>query len=88
VHLHAQREPGDDELVNRAALKTLACGRQIRVWPLSEFDEGVRMAAIFRYELASKGVRPERSDPCYLAMQLYEERRGTEGMVFTVSPTH
>lgn len=49
VHLHAQREAGDEELVNHAAVKTLACGGQVRVLPPSEFDEGVRMAAIFRY---------------------------------------
>jgi len=49
VHLHAQREPEDEELVNRAAMKTLACGGQVCVLSSSEFDEGVRMAAIFRY---------------------------------------
>jgi hypothetical protein len=49
VHLHAQCEAGDEELVNRAVLKTLAGGGQVRVLPPSEFDEGVRMAAIFRY---------------------------------------
>jgi hypothetical protein len=49
VHLHAQCEAGDEELVNRAVLKTLSGGGQVRVLPPSEFDEGVRMAAIFRY---------------------------------------
>jgi hypothetical protein len=49
VHLHAQCEAGDEELVNRAALKTLARGGQVCVLRPSEFDEGVRMAAIFRY---------------------------------------
>ena len=49
VHLHAQCEAGDEDLVNRAALQTLARGGQVRVLPPSEFDEGVRMAAIFRY---------------------------------------
>lgn len=49
VHLHSQREPSDEDLVNRAALKTLACGAHVCVMPSSDFEEGVRMAAIFRY---------------------------------------
>jgi len=49
VHIHAQREQGDEELVNRAVTKTLACGGHVCVLSGAEFDEGARMAAVFRY---------------------------------------
>lgn len=49
VHIHAEQEQRDEELVNRAATKTLAGGGHVCVLPASEFDEGVCMAAVFRY---------------------------------------
>lgn len=49
VHVHAQAERGDEDLVNRAALKTLARGGHVCVLPVGEFEVGARMAAVFRY---------------------------------------
>lgn len=49
VHVHETREPGDDELLNLAAVLTLRHGGEVYVVPASELREGVEVAAVLRF---------------------------------------
>ncbi|MFZ0821282.1 MAG: hypothetical protein WAM91_14535 [Candidatus Acidiferrales bacterium] len=49
VHLHAQRELGDDELLNLAAVLTLRDGGHVFVPPKDILPEGASLAAIYRF---------------------------------------
>jgi hypothetical protein len=49
VHLHSQRETGDDELLNLAAVLTLRTGGQAIAVPKSLLPQGASLAAIFRF---------------------------------------
>jgi len=48
VHLHSQQEPGDDELLNLAAVLTLRHEGPVYVVPADELREGAPLAAVFR----------------------------------------
>jgi len=48
VHVHKQQEPGDDELLNLAAVLTLRHEGQVYVVPAEELREGAALAAVFR----------------------------------------
>jgi hypothetical protein len=48
VHLHAQQEPGDEELLNLAAVLTIRHEGQVYVVPPEELREGAPLAAVFR----------------------------------------
>ncbi len=48
VHLHSQQEPGDDELLNLAAVLTLRHEGPVYVVPPEELREGAPLAAVFR----------------------------------------
>jgi Bacterial archaeo-eukaryotic release factor family 3 len=49
VHVHDKRQPGDDELLNLAAVFTLRHGEPVYVVPASELREGAEVAAVFRF---------------------------------------
>jgi hypothetical protein len=49
VHVHAKREPGDDELLNLAAILTIRHGGVAHVIPSGQFREGSDVAAVFRF---------------------------------------
>jgi hypothetical protein len=49
VHVHDKPEPGDDELLNLAAILTIRHGGQVYVVPPGELPEGAGIAAVFRY---------------------------------------
>ncbi len=48
VHLHSGQEPGDDELLNLAAVLTLRHEGPVYVVPADELREGAPLAAVFR----------------------------------------
>jgi hypothetical protein len=48
VHLHSGQEPGDDELLNLAAVLTLRHEGPVYVVPPDELREGASLAAVFR----------------------------------------
>jgi len=48
VHVHKQPEPGDDELLNLAAVLTLRHEGQVYVVSAEELREGAALAAVFR----------------------------------------
>lgn len=48
VHLHSRQEPGDDELLNLAAILTLRHEGPVYVVPPEELREGAPLAAVFR----------------------------------------
>jgi Bacterial archaeo-eukaryotic release factor family 3 len=49
VHIHDKEEPGDDELLNLAAILTLRHGGEVRVVPSTELPQGAEVAAVFRF---------------------------------------
>lgn len=49
VHIHDAKEPGDDELLNLAAILTLRHGGEVHVVPADELREGAEVAAVFRF---------------------------------------
>jgi len=49
VHVHDKKEPGDDELVNLAAILVLRDGGEVHIVPSDEFREGAELAAVFRF---------------------------------------
>jgi len=48
VHVHQQAEPGDDELLNLAAVLTLRHEGRVYVVPAEQLREGASLAAVFR----------------------------------------
>jgi len=49
VHVHNKQEPGDDELLNLAAVLTIRRGGHVYVVPPNELPEGAEVAAVFRF---------------------------------------
>jgi len=49
VHLHANREPGDEDLLNLAAILTIRHGGHVHVVPSEQLPQGARIAATFRF---------------------------------------
>lgn len=49
VHIHAKPEPGDEELLNLAAVLTLRRGGKVWVVPANELRQGAEIAAVFRF---------------------------------------
>jgi hypothetical protein len=49
VHVHAQREPGDDELLNLAAVLTIRNGGRVFVVPPDKLPQGATVAAVLRF---------------------------------------
>ena len=49
VHIHDKKEPGDDELLNLAAIFTLRHGGEIHAVPADVLREGAEVAAVFRF---------------------------------------
>jgi hypothetical protein len=49
VHVHAQREAGDDELLNLAVVSTLRNGGKAFIAPKDFLPEGASLAAVFRF---------------------------------------
>jgi hypothetical protein len=49
AHLHAQKEPGDEDLPNLAAVLTLRTGGMVHVVSLERLPEGAEAAAVFRF---------------------------------------
>lgn len=49
VHVHEKREPGDDELLNLAAILTLRHGGRVYLVPANEPRAGAETAAVFRF---------------------------------------
>lgn len=56
VHVHAHQEPGDDDLLNLAAIHTIRHGGHVHVISPTQLREGAEVAAVFRYGLDSKGI--------------------------------
>jgi len=53
VHLHVKEEPGDDELLNLAAVLTIRHGGHVYVVPPEKLSEGADVAAVFRFGFES-----------------------------------
>jgi hypothetical protein len=49
VHVHSGNEPGDDELLNLAAVLTIRRGGHVYVLPANQLPEGAEAAAVFRF---------------------------------------
>jgi len=49
VHIHVGQEPGDEELLNLAAVLTLRNGGQAFTIPAGQLPQGVELAAVFRF---------------------------------------
>ncbi len=49
VHIHEKNEPGDDELLNLAAILTLRHGGRVHVVPANGLHQGAEVAAVFRF---------------------------------------
>jgi hypothetical protein len=49
VHLHHEREPGDEDLLNFAAIHTLLHGGEVYSVSPADLPEGARMGAVFRF---------------------------------------
>jgi len=49
VHVHNKQEPGDDELLNLAAVLTIRRGGHVYVVPPNELPEGAEVAAVLRF---------------------------------------
>jgi Bacterial archaeo-eukaryotic release factor family 3 len=49
VHIHKKKEPGDDELLNLAAVLTLRHGGEVYVVRADELREGAEVASAFRF---------------------------------------
>ncbi len=49
VHIHNKKEPGDDELLNLAAMLTLRHGGEVYVVRADELREGAEVATVFRF---------------------------------------
>ncbi|MGD0957713.1 MAG: hypothetical protein ABR953_12930 [Candidatus Acidiferrales bacterium] len=49
VHVHSGYEPGDDELLNLAAILTIRRGGHVYVVPPNELPEGAEVTAVFRF---------------------------------------
>ena len=56
VHVHAEQEPGDEELLNLAAILTIRHGGHVHVIPSGQLREGADVAAVFRFGLDSKTI--------------------------------
>ncbi|HEV3481845.1 MAG TPA: hypothetical protein VGR97_05885 [Candidatus Acidoferrales bacterium] len=57
VHVHAKEEPGDEDLLNLAAILTLRHGGLVHVVPREELREGADLAAVFRFGKGSQAAR-------------------------------
>jgi hypothetical protein len=49
VELHEEKESGDDDLLNRAAIQTMINGGTIYAVPLEEMPDQAALVAVFRY---------------------------------------
>ncbi len=49
VHIHDEKEPGDDELLNLTAILTLRHGGEVYVVRADELREGAEVATVFRF---------------------------------------
>lgn len=49
VRTHRQEQPGDEDLINAAAVETLRCGGNVFVLPAKRIPHGSQMAAVMRY---------------------------------------
>ncbi len=56
IHVHAEQEAGDEELLNLAAVLTLRHGGLVRVVPREQLGEGADMAAVFRFGKGSQAA--------------------------------
>lgn len=56
VHVHAKEEPGDEDLLNLAAILTLRHGGLVHVVPREELREGADLAAVFRIGKGSQAA--------------------------------
>jgi hypothetical protein len=56
--VHAQKDPGDEELTNLAVVYALRHGRLVHALPPGDMPEGSTAAAVFPLPLAKRGKRP------------------------------
>ncbi len=56
VHVHAEHEAGDEELLNLAAILTLRHGGLVHVVPREQLREGADAAAVFRFGKGSQAA--------------------------------
>jgi len=56
VHVHVKEEPGDEDLLNLAAILTLRHGGLVHLVPREELREGADMAAVFRFGKGSQAA--------------------------------
>jgi hypothetical protein len=58
LEIHASAQPGDIELINRAAIGAIRHGRPVYVLPAAEMPSGLTVAAILPLPMAKHGKRP------------------------------